>query len=559
MTSSFAPSRIHSARANHDPVGDSVIDRMFCIDLAGHDDADIRPDDHVDGDCAAVARPSAEATAAAMMFGLRPRQDGLAERSDQAIEPLRFPLPIGGVVLVTGPSGSGKSSLLRRLGRAVDASPDRRAVVAAPIRAASRPAIDLLRGPVDTRLAALARAGLAEARVFLTPARRLSEGERHRLSLAVAIARADADHSEPDRFTFEPADVERTAIERSDIECSATKPAVIIADEFGSTLDRVTAGVVAASIARWVRGTRHTLVVATAHADLLHSLRPDAVVSMRLGDAGAAIERPSFPAPVEPYVIEEGDIADYDALSRFHYRAGRPATIARVWRAVARAGEACSARGELIGVVVLSHAGLNNAARDAALSGRYRDLSRRLRAAAINREFRAISRVVVDPRWRGCGAAAALVRRAIAGAGTPCVEAIAAMGRVHPLFERAGMKRFDPPAPPGDERFAAALVACGLAPNRDTCDATPLAAALRIAIERLGDVARAHVLSASLAALLDRETARFLAVTAPSRDRVADAARHRDRPLLDRLRLAQARLASRPAYFLHVRNDRRQE
>jgi hypothetical protein len=553
MTSSFATSRAASARENRERIGDSAIEPALSIDLPAHDDTDTRADDHVDGVGAAVPRPSAEAVAAAMMFGLRARPDGRAERGDRAIEPLRFPLPTGGVVLVSGPSGSGKSSLLRRLRRAVDASLDRHAVVAEPLRPTPSPAIDLLHGPMEHRLAVLARAGLAEARVFLTPAHRLSEGERHRLSLAIAIARADADQPEPDRFRIERFDVARSVIEGPDIDRSAARLAVIIADEFGSTLDRVTAGVVAGSIARWVRRTRHTLVVATAHADLLQLLRPDAVVTMRLGEGGAAIERPSFPAPVEPCEIEEGDIADYDALSRFHYRAGRPATIARVWRAVARAGGACGARGDLIGVVVLSHPGLNNAARDAALGGRYRDLSRRLRAATINREFRAISRVVVDPRWRGCGAAARLVRRAIAGAGTPCVEAIAAMGRVHPLFERAGMKRFDPPAPPGDERFAAAISACGLAPNPDAADATSLTGALRHAIERLSDAALPPGLTASQADLFERETARFLATTSPPRDRdVAAAGRGRDRPLIDLLRLAQARLASRPAYFLHV-------
>jgi hypothetical protein len=46
--------------------------------------------------------------------------------------------------------------------------------------------------------------------------------------------------------------------------------------------------------------------------------------------------------------------------------------------------------------------------------------------------------------------------------GTPYVEALAAMGRVHPFFEQAGMTAYVSPAPAGSERLRSALEAVGL-------------------------------------------------------------------------------------------------
>ena len=48
----------------------------------------------------------------------------------------------------------------------------------------------------------------------------------------------------------------------------ACAPAVVLLDEFGATLDRRTALVVARRFARSIRRTAHTLVVATSHEDL---------------------------------------------------------------------------------------------------------------------------------------------------------------------------------------------------------------------------------------------------------------------------------------------------
>ena len=61
----------------------------------------------------------------------------------------------------------------------------------------------------------------------------------------------------------------------------------------------------------------------------------------------------------------------------------------------------------------------------------------------LNGEMRCISRVVIEPRFRGIGLGRYLVAETLARAGVELVEAMAAMGQVNPFFERAGMRRYE--------------------------------------------------------------------------------------------------------------------
>ena len=143
----------------------------------------------------------------------------------------------------------------------------------------------------------------------------------------------------------------------------------------------------------------------------------------------------------------------YASLAHLHYRAGSPATLAGVWGA--RIGR------DLAGVLVVSAPVLNGPWRGLAWGPGF-DASPR----AVNRSVRCISRLIIDPRFRGIGIATALVRAYLASPLTPCTEALAAMGRACPCFERAGMRAVAFPPSRRDRRLSHRLAVLGIDPCR---------------------------------------------------------------------------------------------
>jgi GNAT superfamily N-acetyltransferase len=174
--------------------------------------------------------------------------------------------------------------------------------------------------------------------------------------------------------------------------------------------------------------------------------------------------------------LTEGTLADYRALAGFHYLSNAPVTATRIWRFVdvspsvwqrwrAMRGEPTEANGPRVAaVLVVSLPALSCAMRDAALPGRYTGMNRRSAARLINDELRCISRVVVHPQYRGLGLAVRLVQHALKTAETPYTEALAAMGRVHPFFKRAGMSEYQRPPHAKDQRLLDATRSVGIAP-----------------------------------------------------------------------------------------------
>jgi len=187
----------------------------------------------------------------------------------------------------------------------------------------------------------------------------------------------------------------------------------------------------------------------------------------------------------------------------------------------------------LVAVIVYSRSPLSLAARDRATGGRYR-LSRCGRVATaslINQELRIISRVVVAPNWRGLGLASRLAAETMPQVGTPYVEALAAMGEMHPLFVRAGMTAYPQGPSKEGERLASALEAAGLA-RADRRSADRLAAAL----DACGPAARG---------LAEREIARW------ARSYLGAKNHRTNRPDRRRmLELVARHLDSRPVYYL---------
>ena len=204
---------------------------------------------------------------------------------------------------------------------------------------------------------------------------------------------------------------------------------------------------------------------------MLRNAPSDAAEAGRFQTLADRFDRLPGAALIDELQIERGDNSDYHQLASFHYRAGRPGDMSTVYRMVHRAptvvGRFVGRSDEtmIVGVLIRSRPSLCCQLRDRATNDRYRGIGALAAAAMLNREFRTISRVVIHPQWRGLGLAVRMVRHALRDPETAYTEALAAMGRVHPFFERAGMIRYDRPPLPAYARLLDALDRIDISPG----------------------------------------------------------------------------------------------
>lgn len=177
--------------------------------------------------------------------------------------------------------------------------------------------------------------------------------------------------------------------------------------------------------------------------------------------------------PLVDLHLRRGCLHDYDALAEFHYLRHRPATATRVLllehdrpTVIGRYTQRARQH-HVVALLVESLPSLGCTLRNQALGDRYRGWrDRRTGPQLLNRELRCISRVIVHPQWRGLGLAVRLVREALSAMTTPYTEALAAMGRVHPFFARAGMTEYRRWPHARDQRLLDALRYAQLQPWR---------------------------------------------------------------------------------------------
>ncbi len=185
-----------------------------------------------------------ERSAAVMrMFGLT------ADRLAEAGCTIKCELEIndGDIVYITGPSGAGKSVLMRELEKAIPLC--ERVNLERIVLPEGKSVIDCIDGDFVEGLKLLSIAGLNDAFCVLNQPRRLSEGQKYRFRLAVALG-AGA------RFIF--------------------------ADEFCSELDRITAAVISYNIRKYAKRMGATFILASSHDDILMDLSPDVLVIQEL-------------------------------------------------------------------------------------------------------------------------------------------------------------------------------------------------------------------------------------------------------------------------------------
>lgn len=191
-----------------------------------------------------------KSSAVMRMFGLT--ADSLTEKSighNCCLE-----IEAGDIVYITGPSGSGKSVLLRS---AEEMTPIRQRINLNQIALESnKTVIDCIDGDLLDSLKLLNSAGLNDCLCILNTPANLSDGQKWRFRLAMALAAGK-------KFIF--------------------------ADEFCTNLDRICASVIAHNIHRFAKHYGVTFFLASSHEDILLDLSPDVLIVKELSGPAEVI------------------------------------------------------------------------------------------------------------------------------------------------------------------------------------------------------------------------------------------------------------------------------
>ena len=132
--------------------------------------------------------------------------------------------------------------------------------------------------------------------------------------------------------------------------------------------------------------------------------------------------------------IVQGGRGDYKQLAEYHYRDSTIGPYAAIF--AMRMGT------KTIGVIVYTTPTAGLELRNVATGGFFGGFDRKTGLSLINRNIRRISRVIIEPRFRGLGLASRLVRETMPSVNVPIIEAMAVMGMVNPFFEKAGMTAY---------------------------------------------------------------------------------------------------------------------
>jgi hypothetical protein len=140
--------------------------------------------------------------------------------------------------------------------------------------------------------------------------------------------------------------------------------------------------------------------------------------------------------------IVPGSLEDYKRLSHFHYRDSRPGGFTAIFAIRPVKSIAGGLGTKTVGVVTYRMPSPEVELRRVALGGIFVGLDTSTQVGLVNKNVRCISRVIIEPRFRGLGLASRLVRETMPEMGVAVIEAMAVMGRVNPFLERAGMTAY---------------------------------------------------------------------------------------------------------------------
>jgi hypothetical protein len=140
--------------------------------------------------------------------------------------------------------------------------------------------------------------------------------------------------------------------------------------------------------------------------------------------------------------IVRGCLDDYKQLAHYHYRDSRLGPFAAIFNLKPAPELAETLQTKTVGVIVYTMPSPSLELRNIATNNFFVGFQKSTQLALINKNIRCISRVIIDPRFRGLGLASRLVRQTMPEMNVPVIEAMAVMGLVNPFFEKAGMKAY---------------------------------------------------------------------------------------------------------------------
>jgi len=187
------------------------------------------------------------------MFGLT--IDRLSER--HVTYECRLEIEAGDIVCLTGPSGAGKSVLLGELEKSIQ--PSKRINLADIELPSDKTVIDCMGGSLLDGLQLLSTSGLNDCFCILNQPSNLSAGEKYRFRLAMALASGKQ---------------------------------FVLADEFCSELDRITAAVISSRMHTFAKRAGTTFILASSRQDILPDLEPDILVVKELSGPAEVIYKP---------------------------------------------------------------------------------------------------------------------------------------------------------------------------------------------------------------------------------------------------------------------------
>ena len=254
--------------------------------------------------------------------------------------------------------------------------------------------IDLLKTSLKKSLYWLNVVGLAEVPLYLTKYCNLSTGQKLRFDIAFALS-------------------------------LGYKKLYI--DEFCSYLDRPTAKACAYSIQKCIRKIGGSLLLATAHDDLIEYVKPDVEIRIENKRIAQTIHTYSDISPFENYFkIKKGSLLDYLEFEKYHYFQNISNELFSDYKMFVHT---LYYKSEKIGVVLYKQP------YDCFWETDEEFLH-------INHNVVILNRIIIHPSYRGIGASTWFIKNSIGLLSNYRIVYVAtALGKYIPFFEKAGFNK----------------------------------------------------------------------------------------------------------------------